>query len=75
MISICEPTREVVLKVSGTSVRVGFEYPAKLQQTNATAASTTGPDAARQDGFAPRPVAAPSLKGQSKEQETPVLSS
>jgi hypothetical protein len=34
----------------------------------------TGRDAARHGGFAPRPVAAPSLKGQSNDQETPVLS-
>ena len=33
-----------------------------------------GPDATRHGGFAPRPVATPSLKGQSSEQEMPVLS-
>jgi putative transposase len=51
------------------------EFAAKLQQTNAAPASATGRDAARHGGFAPRPVATPSLKGQSKDQETPVLSS
>jgi putative transposase len=51
------------------------EFAAKFEQTNAAPASATGRDAARQGGFAPRPVATPSSKGQSKEQETPVLSS
>ncbi len=51
------------------------EFAAKLQQTNAAPASATGRDAARCGGFAPRPVAAPSQLGQSKDQETPVLSS
>ena len=51
------------------------EFAAKLEQTNAAPASATGRDAARHGGFAPRPVAKPSSKGQSKEQETPVLSS
>ena len=49
------------------------EFAAKLQQTNAAPASATGRDAARHGGFAPRPVAAPSELGQSKDQETPVL--
>ena len=49
------------------------EFTAKLQQTNAAPASATGRDAARCGGFAPRPVATPSLKGQSNDQETPVL--
>lgn len=51
------------------------EFAAKLEQTNAAPASATGRDAARHGGLAPRPVAKPSSKGQSKEQETPVLSS
>jgi len=51
------------------------EFAAKLQQTNAAPASATCRDAARCGGFAPRPVAAPSQLGQSKDQETPVLSS
>jgi putative transposase len=51
------------------------EFAAKLRQTNAAPASATGRDAARHGGFAPRPVATPSLKGQTQEQETPVLSS
>jgi len=50
------------------------EFAAKLQQTNAAPASATGRDAARHGGFAPRPVATTSLKGQSNDQETPVLS-
>ena len=49
------------------------EFAAKLQRTNAAPASATGRDAARLGGFAPRPVAAPSELGQSKDQETPVL--
>jgi len=56
---------------------LGYLTPAafatKLQQTNAVPASATGRDAARLGGFAPRPVATPSLMGQSKDQETPVL--
>jgi hypothetical protein len=51
------------------------EFVANLKQTNAAPASATGRDAARHGGFAPRPVAASSQLGQSKEQETPVLSS
>ena len=51
------------------------EFAAKLRQTNAAPASATGRDAARHGGFAPRPVPTPSLKGQTEEQETPVLSS
>jgi putative transposase len=51
------------------------EFTAKLKQNEAAPASATGRDAARHGAFAPRPVAAPSLKGQSSEQETPVLSS
>jgi putative transposase len=50
------------------------EFAASLQQTNAAPASATGRDATRHGGFAPRPVATPSLKGQSSEQEMPVLS-
>ena len=49
------------------------EFAAKLQHTNAAPASATGRGAARCGGFAPRPVATPSLKGQSNDQETPVL--
>jgi putative transposase len=49
------------------------EFVAKLKQNDAAPASATGPDAAPNGGFAPRPVATPSLKGQPKEQETPVL--
>ena len=49
------------------------EFAAKLKN-DAAPASATGRDAARHGGFAPRPVAAPSLKGQSKKLETPVLS-
>ena len=47
------------------------EFAARLRQTNA--ASATGRGAARHGGFAPRPVATPSLKGQSNDQEMPVL--
>ena len=50
------------------------EFVAKLND-KAAPVSATGRDAARSGGFAPRPVATPSLKGQSKSQETPVLSS
>ena len=50
------------------------EFVTKLEADDAAPASATGRDAARHGGFAPRPVAAPSLKGQSKKQETPVLS-
>ena len=39
------------------------EFAAKLEQTNAAPASATGRDAARHRGFAPRPVATPSSKG------------
>ncbi len=45
------------------------EFTAKLQHTNAAPASATGRDAARHGGFAPRPVATPSLKGQSNDQD------
>ena len=48
-------------------------FAAKLKN-DAAPASATGRDAALNGGFAPRPVATPSLKGQSSEQETPVLS-
>ena len=51
------------------------EFVAKLKHNDAALASATGRNAARHGGFAPRPVATPSLKGQSKNQETPVLSS
>jgi putative transposase len=51
------------------------QFAAKLQQTNAVPVSAMGRGAARHGGFAPRPVAALSQLGQSKEQETPVLSS
>lgn len=51
------------------------EFAMKLKLNDAAPASATGRDAARHGGFAPRPVATPSLKGQSKEQEMPVLSS
>ena len=51
------------------------EFAAKLEQTNAAPASPTGRDAARHGGFAPRPVATPSLKGQSKKRQTPDLPS
>jgi putative transposase len=51
------------------------EFAAKFRQTNAAPASATGRDAARHGGFAPRPVETPSLKGQSNDQETPVISS
>src|SRR6185503_5051868 len=47
------------------------EFATKLKQNEAAPASATGRDAARHGGFAPRPVAAPSLKGQSNDQETP----
>jgi putative transposase len=47
-------------------------FAAKLKQTDAVPASATGRDAALIGGFAPRPVATPSLKGQ-QSQETPVL--
>jgi putative transposase len=50
-------------------------FTAKLKENDAASASATGRDAARHGGFAPQPVAAPSLKGQSNDQETPVLSS
>ena len=50
------------------------EFAASIQQINAAPASATGRSAARCGGFAPRPVATPSLKGQSKKPETPVLS-
>ncbi len=50
-------------------------FAAKLKENDAASASATGRDAARLGDSAPRPVAAPSLKGQSKKQETPVLSS
>ncbi len=50
------------------------EFATKLKQNEPAPASATGRDAARHGGFAPRPVATPSLKGQSSEQETPVLS-
>jgi putative transposase len=50
------------------------EFVAKLKHNDAALASATGRDAARHGGFAPRPVATSSLKGQSKKQETPVLS-
>ena len=49
------------------------EFVAKLKHKDAAPASATGRDAARHGGFAPRPVATSSLKGQSKE--APVLSS
>ena len=48
-------------------------FAAKLKN-DAAPASATGRDAALNGGFAPRSVATPSLKGQSSEQETPVLS-
>jgi hypothetical protein len=48
-------------------------FAAKLKN-DAAPASATGQDAALNGGFAPRPVATPSLKGQLSEQETPVLS-
>jgi putative transposase len=48
-------------------------FAAKLKN-DAAPASATGRDAALNRGFAPRPVATPSLKGQASEQETPVLS-
>jgi putative transposase len=49
------------------------EFAAKPQHTNAALASATGGGAARCGGTAPWPVATPSLKGQSNDQETPVL--
>jgi putative transposase len=49
-------------------------FAAKLKDNDAASASATGRNAARLGGFAPRPVATSSLKGQSKKQETPVLS-
>jgi len=51
------------------------EFAAKLKQNDAAPASATGRDAAVVGASAPRPVAAPSQVGQSKTQETPVLSS
>ena len=42
------------------------EFAAKLKTERAAPASATGRDAARHGGFAPRPVAAPSLKGQTR---------
>jgi putative transposase len=58
---------------------LGYLTPAafatRLKHNDAASASATGRDAARRGGFAPRPVATPSLKGQSKSQETPDLSS
>ena len=48
-------------------------FAAKLKGNDAASASATGRDAARHGGFAPRPVAAPSELGQSKDQEMPVL--
>ena len=48
-------------------------FAAKLKN-DAAPASATGRDAALNGGFAPRSVATPSLKGQSSEQETLVLS-
>jgi putative transposase len=56
---------------------LGYLTPAAFAarlKNDAAPASATGRDAARHGGFAPRPVATPSLKGQSSEQETPVLS-
>jgi putative transposase len=48
------------------------EFAAKLA-IKAAPASATGRGAALTGGFAPRPVATSSLKGQSNDQETPVL--
>ena len=49
------------------------EFVSKLNQNDAASASATGRDAARHGGFAPRPVATSSLKGQTQE-EKPALS-
>jgi hypothetical protein len=51
------------------------EFAAKLTVNDAAPASATGRDAAVDGASAPRPVAAPSLQGHSKAQETPGLSS
>ena len=50
------------------------EFAANLQQNNAAPASATGRDATRHGGSAPRPVATPSFKGQSRQQERPAVS-
>jgi putative transposase len=60
---------------SSISYLTPAEFVAKLQQTNAAPASATGRDAAVVGASAPRPVAAPSLTGQSQAQETPGFSS
>ena len=52
-----------------------IEFVAKLDKNDAAPASATGRDAAVVGASAPRPVAAPSFTGQSKDQETPGLSS
>ena len=49
------------------------EFVAKLNDKDAAPVSATGRDAAVCGASAPRPVATPTLKGQSKDQETPVL--
>src|ERR1044072_1042487 len=54
---------------SSLSYLTPVEFAAKLQQINAAPASATGRDAGRHGGFAPRPVATPSLNGQSKHKE------
>lgn len=51
------------------------EFAMKLKLNDAAPASATGRDAAVDGASAPRPVATSSLRGQSKEQETPVLQS
>jgi hypothetical protein len=51
------------------------EFVMKLKENDAAPASATGRDAAVDGAFAPRPVAAPSLTGQSQAQETPGFSS
>ncbi len=52
-----------------------IEFVTKLKKNDAAPASATGRHAAVVGASAPRPVAVPSLMGQSKEQETPGLSS
>ena len=50
------------------------EFVTKLKENDAAPAPATGRDAAVDGASAPRPVAAPSLTGQSKAQETPGFS-
>jgi putative transposase len=60
---------------SGLGYLTPVEFVTKLKEDDAAPASATGRDAAVDGASAPRPVAAPSLTGQPKEQETLALSS